>query len=322
MDLNILLSRWENISKFEEKKGFKALRITYSSIPDLFIALDEDGFRYLLLYLPSALEIKIKETNKDKLNLEYLKDGNIISIKLNDLNFKDLFNDLIISLYNKIKDISDPIIYSKTLIQTFYKWSEFFDNHFQSKLSPEEIKGLFGEIWLLNTYLERADPSTINEFLDSWKGPYNTTNDFVFDQKNLEVKTKEDSKSFISISSEYQLERELDKALELIVLSVKLDILNGESIYDLLKITVDYVRENFGDLTTLFRALSQKGLTIESSTQYNNFRFLVSGLSSYDCCHDDFPKLSTSNIPNEISNLRYDLRTSMLNKFLIKESNF
>lgn len=322
MDLNILLSRWENISNFEEKKGFKALRITYSSIPDLFIALDEDGFRYLLLYLPPDIEIKIKETNKDKLKLGYLRDTNIITIKLNDLSFKDLFNDLIISLYNKIKDISDPDIYSKKLIQTFYKWSEFFDNSIQSKLSPEEIKGLFGEIWVLNTYLEKADPLTINEFLDSWKGPYNTTNDFVFDKKNLEVKTKEASKSFIKISSEFQLEKELDKALELMVISVRLDVLNGESIFDLLKKSMEYVRENFGDLTTLFRALGQKGLTIESSTQYNNFRFIVSGLSSYDCSHDEFPKLSISNIPNEISNLRYDLRTSLLNNFLIKEFNF
>ena len=105
MDINILLSRWEDISNFQEKKGFKALRITYNSVPDLFIAIDKDGFRYLLLYLAPDVDVRVKATDKDKLKLEYLKDTNIISIKLNDLDFKDLFNDLIVSLYNKIIEI-------------------------------------------------------------------------------------------------------------------------------------------------------------------------------------------------------------------------
>lgn len=322
MNVNNLKSKWENIIDFKDNSGYKALRITSDCIPDLYIATDEDGFRYFLLFLPLNIEVKLKGTDKEKLKIAYNKDKNIILIKLNDLDFVDLFNDLIISLYSKIKEIDNPNIYSKELIYSFYKWAEFFEDKLGSKLSNEEIKGLFGELFILNELLEKADPNNINFILDSWKGPYDTTNDFVLDKKNIEIKTKDDSKSFVKISSEYQLEKEFDKGLELLVVSIKNDMLKGGSINDLLNVIVDNVRQNLGDLTILYHTLAQKGLTIESSKEYNNFRFIVTKTNSYDCNDIAFPKLSVSNIPEEITQLNYILRLTTLNNFLIEEKKY
>ena len=55
IDLN---SKWENIESFKSKKGYKALRISSTSLPDLFLATDGDGYRCLLLFLPKK---KLKE---------------------------------------------------------------------------------------------------------------------------------------------------------------------------------------------------------------------------------------------------------------------
>lgn len=322
MEIGALVLKWQNFENFELNKGYKALRISSKCIPELYIAIDNDGFRCLILYLPHSIDIKLKNNDKEKLKLSYLPLEKIILIKLNDPDFIDLFNDLIVSLYLKIKDLTDPDYYSKELIYSFYKWADFFDDKFKSRLSNEEIKGVFGELFVLNEFLKQSDSKTVDTILESWKGPYNTTNDFILDDKNIEVKTKDESKHFIKISSEYQLEKEFDKTLELLVVSVKIDMIKGVSIHDLIKQATIYIRKNLGDLTILYHTLAQIGLTLESVTEYNNYRFVVTKTNLYDCGQENFPKLSVSNIPDEVTKLNYNLRITALNNFMLEEKTY
>ena len=173
------------------------------------------------------------------------------------------------SIYQKIKDIAHPQDYSNEFVLTFNKWIEFFENDRKNKLSEEQIQGLFGELFVLNEYLKKSKLSKINSMIASWKGLYDTANDFEFDLKNIEVKTKKESNLFVKISSEYQLEKELDKDLELLVVTVKLDLIEGKSIHDMILEIVKLVIENHGDLSILYQALNQKGLTVENLKQYN-----------------------------------------------------
>ena len=310
--------KWDNIASFKNKKGYKALRITSESIPDLYLAIGEDGYRCLLFFLPKKVDVKLKGTDKNKLLISFLPSKGIVLIQLKDFDFKDLFDDLILSIYSKINLISEPIHASDEFIKIFYKWALFFEDKRVNKLGEEQIQGLFGEIFVLNEFLKKSNPSTINSILASWKGLYDAKNDFEFDLKNVEVKTKKESNLFVNISSEYQLEKELDKDLELLVVSVKLDLVKGKSIHEMLLETLKLVRINFGDLAILYQALNQKGFTLENLKQYNNHKFIVIKTESFDAGNDDFPKLSISNIFNEISNLKYKLSVTRLDKFLIK----
>jgi hypothetical protein len=318
MNKSELNSKWENITSFKNRKGYKALRITGASRPDLFLAMDEDGYRCLILFLPKKVDVKLKGTDKNKLLISFLPSKGIILIKLKDFDFKDLFDDLILSIYSKINLISEPNHASEEFIRMFYKWSLFFEDKRVKKLGEEQIQGLYGELFVLNEYLKKSSQSRINSMLASWKGLYDAANDFEFDLKNIEVKTKKESNLFVKISSEYQLEKESDKDLELLVVTVKLDLIEGKSIHDMLLEIVKLVRANLGDLSILFQALNQKGLTVENLKQYNNHRFNVIKTESFDAGNDDFPKLSISNIVNEISNLKYKLRVVKLDEFLIE----
>lgn len=322
MEIETLVLKWQNFENFELNKGYKALRISSECVPELYIAIDNDGFRCLILYLPHAIEIKLKNNDKEKLKLSFLPVEKIILVKLNDPDFIDLFNDLILSLYFKIKDLTDPDYYAKELIYSFYKWADFFGDKFKSRLSNEEIKGVFGELFVLNEFLKQTDSITVDAIIKSWKGPYNTTNDFIFDDKNIEVKTKDESKHFIKISSEYQLEKEYDKELELMVVSLKMDMIKGVSIYDLIKQAAIYIRKNLGDLSILYHTLAQIGLTMECASEYNNYRFVVTKTNLYNCGHENFPKLAVSNIPEEITKLNYNLRIATLNNFMLEEKTY
>lgn len=318
MDNIELNSKWENITSFIDKKGYKALRVTSTCIPDLFIAVDGEGYRCLLLYLPKGVEVNTKGIDKSKLLLSFLPIKSVLIIKLKDADFIDLFNDLIVSIYSKISSISDPVAASETIVTTFYKWSDFFENNRVKKLSENQIQGLFGELFALMGYLNESNPATINNILASWRGLYDAANDFEFDLKNIEVKTKKEPKPYVKISSEFQLEKEHNKGLELFVVTVQIDLINGYSVLDLLLKIRKQIRIKEGDISILYHSLNQKGLTIESLKQFNNYRFKVLKTELFDTTSNTFPKLTKSNLFTEISNLRYKLKISDLDQYLIE----
>jgi hypothetical protein len=114
------------------------------------------------------------------------------------------------------------------------------------------------------------------------------------------------------------LEKDFDKGLELLVVTINIDLINGKSIHDLIIQIIKKIRANFGDLSNLYHALNQKKLSVESLKQYNNHRFIVLKTELFDAASDTFPKLSKSNIVKEISNLKYQLRVTQLSEFLIE----
>lgn len=134
---------------------------------------------------------------------------------------------LVISLYFKIKEIKDYKESTTLFIRTINMWSLFFQDEKNHGHSEDVIKGLFGELTLLNDLIRMSNSSNINDTLKTWQGPYDANHDFYFDDKNIEVSTKNNSKSDINISSEFQLEEELGKSLELVVASVESNLLNG-----------------------------------------------------------------------------------------------
>lgn len=313
--------KWLSID-VKDITGFRYIRLDKNSKPEFNIGFNSDGFRCIILELPKGFSFDFNSVKKENLSISNIKKENYIVIELLNINYNDLFNDLLVSLYQKIKDIAHAQDYSNEFVLTFGKWIEFFENDRKNQLSEEQIQGLFGELFILNEYLIKTNASTINSILASWRGLYDAANDFEFDLKNIEVKTKKESNLFVKISSEYQLEKELDKGLELLIVSVKIDLVEGKSIHDMLLEIVKQVRLKLGDLSILYQALNQKGLTLENLKQYNNHRFIVSKTESFDAGKDDFPKLSISNIDSEISNLKYKLRVTQLNEYLIETKKY
>jgi len=221
-----------------------------------------------------------------------------------------------------IKDINDPKEYASQLIRGFHKWSKFFESRVDYRMSREEVKGFFGELFILNERLKNTSSAKIDQELIAWQGPYDTTHDFIYDHVDVEVKSKNSDQAFVRISSEFQLNNEFDKALELVVVSMLIDLGKGQSLHDLLNIILKHIQAHNGDRTILYNALRQKGVTIQNSIEYNNYRFLVVRVQRYDCLMPEFPRLSITNIPEHVTKLKYNLRVSALSEFLLEDKEF
>lgn len=312
-----LRQKWLLISKESAVNGYKSLRLPSECISEVFLGVDPKGLRCLILCLPKSHVLEFKAVEKEKLSIGLNPDINYLVLSLRDPEYNDLFDDLTISLYNVIKDISDVEIYADVFVKTFNRWSAFFEDETSDRLSENVVKGLFGELHVLHDYLAETGANTVNNLLDSWKGPYDTGHDFVLDNKDVEVKTKDYSKSDISISSKGQLQESYGKGLELLVLSVEHDLENGFSLKEKFNQVKELVVGMGGDTAILFRAIRQKGLTQKNIHQYDNFRFKIRREEVFDCLKEGFPRLTSKNIDKSITKVKYDLSMTGLERFKV-----
>ena len=317
-----LKQKWSGLSENPVTSGFRSLRISADCICELYIGVNKEGKRCLILALPDNKHLDFKGIQKENLSIEYFRVKNLIVLQLADSDFNDLFDDLILSLYHGIKSISQVDEYSNHFIQAFYRWSEFFEDRKSDLLSEEAIKGIMGELLVLKLLITAPDRPEINFLLKTWTGLYDKGNDFELENKNLEVKTKSPSGIDVRISSEFQLEVSPGKGLELFVVSLLSDFTVGIHINDLILEIKKLVQESSGDNTILWKALSQKNITAKNVSQYDRYRFNPVNWISYNCADENFPKLSRSNIPEEISGLKYTLRTNLLTSFIIEQRDF
>ncbi len=317
-----LKQKWSGLSENPVTSGFRSLRISAECICELYLGVSKEGKRCLILSLPSNKHLDFKGVQKENLSIEYFREKNLIVLQLTDSDFNDLFDDLILSLYHGIKSISQVDEYSNNFIQAFYRWSEFFEDKKSDLLSEEAIKGIMGELLVLKLLITAPDKPEINFLLKAWTGLYDKGNDFELESKNLEVKSKSPSAIDVKISSEFQLEVSPGKGLELFVVSLLSDFTVGIHISDLILEIKKLVQESSGDNIILWKALSQKNITAKNVSQYDRYRFNPVNWISYNCADENFPKLSRSNIPEEISGLKYTLRTNLLTSFIIEQSDF
>jgi hypothetical protein len=322
MTVDQLQIKWKGLPEKSDTDGFKSLLLSPDIHAIVFIGVNNKGNRCLILALPRSFKIDIRSVEKENLTIRYYPDSNYIALQLTDNGYHDLFDDLILSVLNRMKHLIDVESYAKEFIHTFYKWSEFFSDKKLTTLSEEALKGLIGELIVLQSFIEEADSYNVNDVLNSWKGPYDQKNDFVLNSKNIEVKTKDIASTDIKISSEHQLEADFEKGLELSVISLQADPVSGFTLNDLVLKIRSSIIERLGDTSILFKALMQKGLTSKNLQEYDNSRFKAVDEIKYDCNAQGFPRLTKSNIPPGINGLKYNIRLATLSEFIIFQKTF
>lgn len=320
MNKAIIENIWSKIIPSGEGE-FEYKLLSKESIPQLNIGFNKKSQRCLILELPFDFDKPFQQFEKENLSLKYFKKEKCLCIILNDDFFKDLFDDLILSIHSKIYNISDTEDYSELFTRHFFKWSAFFKNKKTDGLTREQVKGLIGELFFLKNLLLNTD-LTVDDILLSWRGPYDEGHDFVFEFTDYEIKTVDSSKNSVRISSEFQLESEKGKELILVVIFVNADVNNGLSLKSLINDIKTIVLNKLGDNSIFINALAQKGLTIGDLDQYEIYLYTPVEEISYDSTIENFPKLIRSSIPEEINKLNYNIRLNLIEGFIINKKQF
>lgn len=321
MNLKDLSEKWYGIPPAKGGE-FQSLRIDGEVIADMFLGLNPELRRCVLIKIPANYTFDFQASIKQNVSLELYPTTNFIVLTLLSDEFTDLFNDLVFSIYTRILTLSDAEEYVSEFIKTYYKWNDFFNSYLLPMLSEEAIMGIVGELIFLKELIGSAPSSKTNQILSSWRGPFDTGHDFILDNKNVEVKTKRSSSNNIRISSEYQLQPEQNKGLELAVISITLDISNGVSLKEILYEIKELTISRLGDYSILLQALSQKGLTALNVSNFDHMKFRGIDMTIYDCLNAYFPKLIQSELSSSITGVAYNINTTGLKDHIITLKTF
>ena len=321
MNVEQLEIKWNNIPA--PKSGSYAYnRINGLCLPELHIGVSEKGNRCLILVLPPNSKIEFVGEKKENLETYFRKKEKHIVLELTDKFYNSFFVDLVVSLYYRIKDISDENDSARSFISLIQYWSDFLKAKKGGLLSSEAVKGMYGELIYLEYLLNNLD-LPLNDILNSWKGPYDDSHDFHFDEKNVEIKTKTISSNEVHISSEYQLEAVKGKKMELAVISVEDVSVNGDNLSNVLdRIRKAVLNEN-GDISIVSEALKKKNIQFSTMNIYDSYMYRLKTFEIFNCDDIDFPKLTSDSIGNNMRKLNYRIILKNLDdKLLIKTINF
>jgi hypothetical protein len=140
----------------------------------------------------------------------------MLLLKLTDVSQKELFYQLCLDIVaNADRAISEEAALRESISRT-WRWHHLLRGGRTGGLTPEEQKGLIGELLFLEQYL--LPQMRPQDALSSWRGPLDGPKDFEVGRVSIEVKARKGSdQRYVRISSETQLD---DAGIEFLFLYV------------------------------------------------------------------------------------------------------
>ena len=224
----------------------------------------------------------------------------------------DLFLGLCETLISSLKAVTDSATALAVALAHLKRWKAFLAGRNARLLSPDEVRGLFGELDVLRRLYRDTLPQAAA--MDAWVGPDDSHQDFIFGDRAIEVKSLSGrERSIVRISSEDQLESTLP---ELFLLTQRLSdmpdadqalSLNGMVRLIESELSMPDAIEQFGDKLA--------GMGYTPLVEYDRPRFLVSGLQGYRVA-DGFPRLIRSEVPTGVTKVAYEIMLEAIAPFV------
>lgn len=322
MIVSDLQEKWENLEAKVSDKNYKVLLLAENSHPYLYLARTPEAERALVLVVPSLEDLDFHDVDGTNISLAREVSNKFIVIKLLNIHYKELFDYLIISIFNAIRDFHDPDEYSEIFLRYFHKWLQFFRVQPDPQHNENVIQGIFGELVVLHAMLNEANGININSVLSAWRGPYNTAQDFIFDDKNIEVKTRKQGNFSVKIANENQLDQADGKDLELAVVRLDSQTAEGFTLRQLIEKILQVCELNYGDSFILFEALRQKNLAPGNFANYDQYIFHPADITLFDCGAIGFPKIVRSALETAINRVGYSINTGLIEDFEIRKIEY
>lgn len=215
--------------------------------------------------------------------------------------------------FDRLKQGAAQITKAVRFVGKRYKeWREMLANARGNLLSPEEIKGLLGEMYYLKNYL--APLYGIEKAALSWTGPRRLPQDFILDDTWHEVKTISSGKSEVSISSIEQLDSV--RTGELVILRAdktsiaNTNAVNLNSLYkDLMTlIASDHEKEIFSNM------LLRYGYYPRAEYESEEYTFEIKGMQRY-VVNTDFPCIRRADLPASVTEAKYALSVAAIEPY-------
>ncbi len=304
---------WEELANDNTlNKGLLLRRYSGAVLPDVYIALQQpEKILCIAASINESININISSFDKlQEIQLELfpdhnIKGKNIILIKLISYQHEDIFSVLCEDLIDSIKLETDEKQLVRILLNRFEKWKSLFSRLNSQGLSPEEQRGLFGELYFLRKFFQYS--SNYKHILDSWVGPSSEIRDFQMNHWALEVKTTHgNNHQKVQISSERQLDNtHLDK-LFLYHISLEKIQESGESLNKIIASLNDILILDIIALNRFRSKLYEAGYFEHQANLYSNTGYFIRQDAFYRVT-DNFPRIQENEIRSGVGDVKYSI---------------
>jgi len=254
----------------------------------------------------SGIDVELYDTENGAAFLE---------VSLSNKNYSDVFDVLLSDLVTAAVAAAEERRVGSAVAERIKHWQAFLKSTLDG-LSPEALRGLYGELKVLHWIGENLD---FDQAVRYWVGPEGYPQDFHIHDTAIEVKTSAaKNPQSLLISSERQLDGTGLSNLFLWHWSVDERLSAGESLPNLIdeirsNITHSFSRDVFED-----RLLSIGYLDIHAERYH--FGFAIRSSQLFDV-KDDFPRLVESDCPSGVGGVSYSLQLGAMSSFAVDISS-
>ena len=317
---------WEELDNDSSfKTGLIIRRYSSDILPEIYVALRApEKLRCIAVYLGSVSEINLISLNKLRdIRIELIPDDsnvlkNILLISLINNLHKDIFSTLCEDLIKTVFSLKEEKTLVKVLLNRFEKWKSLFENVSSAGLSPEEQRGLFGELYFLRKWLINSVDK--RKCVEAWYGPEKRNQDFQHNDWALEVKTAAgNNHQKIHISNERQLDTSNLKNLILFHLSIEVRAGSGEALISLVESLHNLLEDDAHAEITFAAKLLEAGYFTQHKYLYEAESYFIRQENFYKI-EKEFPRIEEKDMRNGVGDVKYSVILTSCSDYLINEN--
>lgn len=303
-DFDKLRGQWENTLRIE--RGY-----TFVDTAPLECNIGYDDKLRRTLLIISRHEVKIPPSSKTvEINRRRRKDGRFnLTLSLLSENETAVFVEMCRDLLTAAEDAHDEVAALKNFWQRYKHWQNLFAAAQSNLLSEERQRGLIGELLFLRGQI--VDGRPLKEAVAGWTGALKEHQDFSYGTLWYEVKTVMEQAEKVRIPSLEQLS--LERVGKLVIYRLARTTGEGFTLNALVKELSALLSENPAAAQRFEVLLFQTGYIPRE--EYDEQFYSVAEAMTFTV-DENFPRLTTNNLPPAIVEASYSLNLRGLKEAL------
>lgn len=307
-------------------KGLLLRRFSGSVLPDVFVAIQQPEKQLCIASsISESIDVNISQfDNLQEIQIELIPDPNkqekrILIFKLTNNQHRDIFSVLCEDLIANIATETNEKQLVKTLLNRFEKWKSLFTKIASEGLSPEEQRGLFGELYFIRKFMQHNhNYSTV---LNTWVGPASEVRDFQMGNWALEVKTTHgNNHQKIQISSERQLDITHLEKLYIYHVSLEKAQESGETLNQIVSSISNLLASDTIALNRFRSKLYEAGYFEQHLLLYDTIGYFIRQDTFYSV-EAAFPRIQENELRNGVGDVKYSIILSQCEEFIQTEES-
>lgn len=247
------------------------------------------------------------------------EDERVLVLKLLDSAHKDIFHRLCIDIVASASTATSEKEAVEVAVARTWRWHHLLRGGGDGRLSPEEQKGLIGELLVLEQHL--LPQISAFDAVSSWRGPTGTPKDFETGRVCIEAKARRGAATpYVVISSEHQLDGSGSDKLFLYVVELDqapFDADQGSSVSDVAdRVRSKIVQTDEAAGVVFEDLLSAAGFRWEDD--YSDSRW-IEGTNRLYSVNGDFPRITAASVMVGVSNVKYSISLTACDPFCVTD---